>query len=250
MSSVQGRFTSADPYEINREASKARSEDQRQSVLNSYISNPQVWNRYAYTLNNPLRLVDLNGKCSKPSNQQDDQTGVCIEAFIASKTIGVIGKGDNRTFTGTDASKGQRVRVDITIDPGKNGAITATPFTAISETTVGMSRQGHTEMIPISSETDANGNRHFNVNLTGANGFAGLPFAPPCCIRTDLNFTVTPGGQVSLDYSHSSITGFPSFGVYSYEQGSNGEPQVRTLVQATEKDQSYLTKPNIPVPKP
>lgn len=51
MSSSQGRFTSADPYEINVEVSTAKSEDQRQSLLNGYIGNPQVWNGYAYTLN-------------------------------------------------------------------------------------------------------------------------------------------------------------------------------------------------------
>ena len=218
--------------------------------MNSYISNPQVWNRYTYALNSPLRLVDLNGRCSKPSNQQDDQTGGCIEAFIATKTIDVIGKGDNRTLTGTDPSKGQRVRADVTIDPGKDGAINARVFTDRSETRIGLGAQGHTEMIPVSGTLGADGNRHFEVNFNGANGFAGIPFAPPCCIRADLNFTVTPNGQVSLDYGSSSITGFPSFGVYSYSNGSNGQPQVNKLVEAKEKDSSYLTKPNIPVPRP
>jgi hypothetical protein len=105
-------------------------------------------------------------------------------------------------------------------------------------------------MIPVGGTTDADGNRHFEVNFNGANGFAGLPGAPPCCIRADLNFSVTPGGQVSLDYGNSSITGFPSFGVYSYGTGSNGQPQVRTLVEAKEKDSSYLAKPNVSVPRP
>lgn len=255
LSSAQGRFTSTDSYEINQEVSKAKSQDQRQTLLHGYITNPQVWNRYAYALNNPLRLVDLNGKCSQPTNLQDNQTGVCIEAFIAAPTIGnglIKGKGDNRTFTATDPTKSARVRVDVTIDPGSNGAITSTVTTATSETNIGLSRQGYTEMIPIGATltTDAHGNRQFEVNFTGINGFAGLPGAPPGAIKANLNFTVTPGGQVSLDYGNSTITGFPSFGVYSYGTGANGQPQVKSLVEAKEKDQSYLTKAPIAVPKP
>lgn len=45
MSSAQGRFTSVDPAFESADA-----------------ANPQGWNRYAYTFNNPLRYVDRNGK--------------------------------------------------------------------------------------------------------------------------------------------------------------------------------------------
>jgi len=44
-SGAQGRFTSPDPL-----------------MASARISNPQAWNRYAYTYNNPLRYVDPNGK--------------------------------------------------------------------------------------------------------------------------------------------------------------------------------------------
>ncbi|MDE2754950.1 MAG: RHS repeat-associated core domain-containing protein, partial [Acidobacteriota bacterium] len=53
-----GRFTSVDPYEINREAAGAESQDQREELLNGYIGNPQVWNRYSYVRNNPLAMID------------------------------------------------------------------------------------------------------------------------------------------------------------------------------------------------
>jgi RHS repeat-associated protein len=42
--SVQGRFTSADPL-----------------LASAMVENPQSWNRYSYTSNNPLRYVDSNG---------------------------------------------------------------------------------------------------------------------------------------------------------------------------------------------
>ena len=44
-SSMQGRFTSVDP-----------------SSKSIIPTNPQTWNRYSYTYNNPLRYVDQNGK--------------------------------------------------------------------------------------------------------------------------------------------------------------------------------------------
>jgi RHS repeat-associated protein len=45
MSNAQGRFTSPDP-----------------SMMSVALRNPQSWNRYSYTLNNPLRYIDPNGE--------------------------------------------------------------------------------------------------------------------------------------------------------------------------------------------
>jgi len=45
MSSSMGRFMSVDPSSVS---------------INKF--NPQSWNRYSYTYNNPLRFVDHNGK--------------------------------------------------------------------------------------------------------------------------------------------------------------------------------------------
>src|SRR6185295_18411501 len=46
MSAAEGRFISADPV----------------MVMNQRLFDPQQWNMYSYVRNNPLRLVDSNGK--------------------------------------------------------------------------------------------------------------------------------------------------------------------------------------------
>jgi len=54
-SGAQGRFTSPDPLSILEEANSSEE-------LGEYLSNPQLWNKYAYSLNNPLKYVDPDGK--------------------------------------------------------------------------------------------------------------------------------------------------------------------------------------------
>src|SRR5713226_8104817 len=52
-SGPQGRFTSADPSGISIDR-----------------TNPQSWNRYAYTYNTPLKLVDRNGMWPSPTHDE------------------------------------------------------------------------------------------------------------------------------------------------------------------------------------
>lgn len=53
LSAAQGRFTSPDPL-----------------LASGRVENPQTWNRYAYVLNNPLRLIDRTGL------YEEDYTGI------------------------------------------------------------------------------------------------------------------------------------------------------------------------------
>ena len=54
----QGRFTSPDPL-----------------LASGRASNPQSWNRYSYTLNRPLSLIDPTGLSDEESNDSDPQSG-------------------------------------------------------------------------------------------------------------------------------------------------------------------------------
>jgi RHS repeat-associated protein len=62
LSAAQGRFTGPDSYNIVQEMNKGRTGGERQQILASYLSNPQVWNKYAYVLNNPLKHTDPDGR--------------------------------------------------------------------------------------------------------------------------------------------------------------------------------------------
>jgi len=70
--SQQGRFTSPDPYNIIFEKEKGRDDDEKEEILITYISNPQVWNRYTYTLNNPLKYIDPDGKRELTRQEEED----------------------------------------------------------------------------------------------------------------------------------------------------------------------------------
>ena len=102
MSSAQGRFTSTDPKQFSMRT----------------LGNPQKWNKYAYTLNNPLALVDPDGK---------EEIKVTVRAFIPDSSftypagIGPTWKGDGRSFTtAPNASSRAQATFTIETDPTKS----------------------------------------------------------------------------------------------------------------------------------
>jgi RHS repeat-associated protein len=243
-SSAQGRFTSPDPYEIVVQKNKGGTSQERASLLNSFISNPQAWNKYAYGLNNPLKNIDVGGHCSAPAGLRGGQTGICIEAFIAAKTIGGIGRGDGRDFSATGGT--YRFRVDVRVDPGLSGNISINTDAGRSGVILpGLGFRGDGTAGLSGITTDDAGNRTFTVSGSAVNGEQFInkyvPFfdpAPKGDISFDLTFTVTPKGQVTLDKAESRT--FPSLEIYNYNSSGALTQKVFTFPEQNSND---LTKP-------
>ena len=66
-----GRFTQTDPYNILLEKEKGRDEKERHQMFVVYISQPQIWNKYIYSLNNPLKYSDPDGRRPLTQTEKD-----------------------------------------------------------------------------------------------------------------------------------------------------------------------------------
>lgn len=246
VSASQGRFTSADPYVFQfATASNTNDEERQKQLQERYFANPQSWNKYAYGLNNPLKFIDPNGKCSKPSTQREGETGICIEAFIAQDWFGAlpVGRGDQRTFSGTDASLTARSRIKITVD--KSGKITSQEVESARSGIViqGFGLRGDTKGTA-TSKPQGNGSFSVHIDLWGKNGEAFLaPVAPSGVLQGHFNFNISASGKVDFVNAGSSVTGFPSWGIYAYP-ASGG---VQTVKEIPENKIEDLQKPPRPI---
>jgi RHS repeat-associated protein len=230
MSSAQGRFTSPDV-----------------PLLDQKPEHPQTWNLYVYARNNPLRFIDPTGKCVKPA-VKEGETGVCIDLFIASPTIGGVGYGDNRGPAPNDPNATYRQEILLAIDPAKGTVRTVKDDAGTSTfNLLGLefSSKGSsiTEVTQL-SEADKSGNRTFSVATEGLNGMAGLPLAPKDTIKTQLDFVVTGEGKVGLE--GGMRTAYPSIEVYRYDQRGKAIPIYRNGESGNPGD---LCCQNQPIPK-
>jgi RHS repeat-associated protein len=101
--STQGRFISPDPL-----------------LSSGHLENPQTWNRYPYTLNNPLTLVDPTGLFSFGSNLSDDEKKTITDAYNNLKAA--LGKLQQ----GSKAYKGIERSLARLGEPGKANGVVVT----------------------------------------------------------------------------------------------------------------------------
>ena len=214
MSAAQGRFTSPDP--LARSASPAL---------------PQTWNRYSYALNNPLKYIDPDGKCSAPAGLKGGQVGICVGSFIASKTIGGIGLGDNRGPVGNDPKATYRAQTQIIVDPAKGKILTNETKAGKSSVLVeGLGIQGAASTQTSKPAVDDKGNTHFNVSTSATNGFGASLFPS---IDLSINLVVTPEGKVGIEGGKRD--GYPSLEVYSYDSTGN-VTEILTMRETKDED--------------
>ncbi len=101
MSSAQGRFTSVDPSRVSVKP-----------------GNPQTWNRYDYTTNNPLAYVDRNGLWPTPTHElmfdgifggrlSGEQIKILKQVSAAQDSLFGGGQSPNSSYKHSQCSSGQ-----------------------------------------------------------------------------------------------------------------------------------------------
>lgn len=182
---------------------------------------PQTWNKYAYSLNNPANRVDPDGRCSVPHGLRQGQVGLCIESFIASATIGGIGRGDHRTFAANNPNLTYRIQTQLIVDP-QGGRIVAMNPTAGISGVIGKNWGGRgTNESTIANASASSNGLSFTLNASGTNWWHWAPGAPKGSIMWHLNFHVSPAGGVDIA-AGSSISAYPSTAIYAYQMNSTG----------------------------
>ena len=177
---------------------------------------------------------------------------MCIDLYIAAKTIGGLGHGDDR---GPSSSGGSyRAEMQLAIDPGSGSVGLVKDDAGVSKAKIigvpdsplelSISRKGtsSTTLSPVT--TDDQGNMHFAVYNEATNGLKALPGAPQDSIKTDIKFVVTPSGAVGLDPG-GSRTAYPSMEIYKYD----GSGKATTILQVLERKPEDLCCRNQPIPR-
>jgi RHS repeat-associated protein len=259
-SSVQGRFTSPD-----------------KNFADQFQTNPQSWDSYSYVRNSPCGNVDVKGRCSAPAGLKPGQVGICIEAFIAAKTIQkgpLKGLGDGRGFSGDDPKLTSRFTTEIIV--GRNSSNTksfdvtqtTTPGTSVAlnplapivgpgalvakgtaDTRLNGTSQNSDGTSKITVPIGSDGTVNFNVSTIAKNGIdstAGTSLFGD--IKSSFNMVINSNtGQTGIDAS--SATGFPSMAIYSYVyEGKNiVTNEIRLLPEGSPGDLDKPMKPVEPV---
>jgi RHS repeat-associated protein len=218
-SSAIGRFMSPDP----------------KTPSLKHLLNPQKWDKYAYTLNNPVRYFDPDGL---------EEMDIQLRAFIPQKTVTVLGStyaGDNRSFSTADGSSRTSITVRIETDASKRANPIISTSVSIGESqkldsngNVIKTGTADTALPIVSGGRDANGNVVLNFSQDTKIPLSPVPQALTPGISTDLSVTVPQNG--SSVTAAGTTSGFPAIemnvtpdgqptvNIPLNDPGSNGSP--------------------------
>ena len=195
-SSAMGRFMSPDPKIPNLK----------------HLVNPQKWNKYAYTINNPLRYFDPDGM-----EEIEVQLRAVIQAQSRTDPLGRRFAGDNRSFsTAANASSRTSITVRIETDASKRPG---NPIISITPGSAGQTRQldangnviktgtASTGLPTVTGTRDANGNAVLNFQENAKNPLEPQSVTPG--IRVNLDVTIPQNGLWVT--TAGTVSGSPSF---------------------------------------
>jgi len=147
--------------------------------------NPQAYNRYAYTLNNPLKYIDPSGHCSLNGHQMPDTDAACGWASNNQGSLSGNGNGQFNTsvLVGVSSSFSPAANPDF-VQNGQEG------------TCAGCSVEPN---LPQGSGAIANGAAVIGDGLTGVLSTLAMNAQD---IPVYVNYTTNPDGSISV----SSLT--------------------------------------------
>jgi len=79
-----GRFTQVDPYNIIFEKEKGKDESEKSKIFVKFIADPQIWNKFSYVVNNPLKFSDPDGR--RPQTAQERKDLDHLRQLVANST--------------------------------------------------------------------------------------------------------------------------------------------------------------------
>jgi RHS repeat-associated protein len=192
-SSSLGRFMAVDPA----------------LKISKNLENPQRWNRYAYTLNNPLTAIDPDGR---------EEIKVTYTTTVNTPTVGPSLTTLGRTFAG--GMKSQQTMV-IETDPSKGPALKSHqgvrgPTTELTPGREGTTPGGEAKTMQASASRGPDGSTSLTFSGNESNpqveGSPGISYS--------FSFTVSPDGSFTLSGQHD---GFPQHQMkVTREDGTSG----------------------------
>ncbi|MGB7624605.1 MAG: RHS repeat-associated core domain-containing protein, partial [Terriglobia bacterium] len=90
-----GRFTAVDPLQPTSSSA---------IILGQFTANPQNWNKFSYTRNNPVTFTDQSGKFS-PGNHEEIQRNAMVTRYYSFKAIEIASRS-NRNMDGFKSDLG------------------------------------------------------------------------------------------------------------------------------------------------
>jgi len=182
---TQGRFVSADTL-----------------VINPALDQPQLWNKYSYSLNNPLVFYDPDGKFPY---------SITIRSFAPPGSFQGTGFNDDRRGFTTDQDVSSKIRQSFTADPDTAnvwGLDTSSSGTTWNGYGPKYSHPiGDISNIESSRDSGGHGSLSLQSSFSGSNPWFGFPMpeAPPIVVRSTISLQENKdAGTLSVSMNISS----------------------------------------------
>jgi hypothetical protein len=215
------------------------------------------WNLHPYHYANqaPSVLWDPDGQCSAPIGLQKGEVGICFEAFIADKYVGLkyVGRGDDRTFQSDDPKATARFQVQLRVAPTEKWQVIEERISSHRSGVFGKNTGPHGNLLILregEGKRDEKGHTNLRYDVKALNGVADtngyfLRFLTPRDLSEPIDWTLKLhfGLDGRVNIAGGSHDAFPSYGVYGYRMDDKGKVKSFKLYEFKETTVDKLAEP-------